>query len=501
MASIRDANLYTLLIRPSPDYPNVLQLIDSSRGSEVRYLRVKEDNSVGPDGKPKLEYAAGGYDAGLYDAYTNAKLASVSASSLKAKSRKLELHSPDIQLPFGFSGTLSFEWTFTFEGHKFRWNRPTFHSSDYVCSLDRKPDPSVQLCLGREPAKGKDGIIQLLDYNLERFEFEDKKGLEIAMYTSLLSILDAAEERLAARDGKPTVQPKVATTEASGANPGLSKGGRRESAGKAVGTDDMSGANPNELFVRADGSTTEYSARAVSLLADPSVLFIIIKTRQAEAAQKAVEVADATKRARHRAGLDQDSRGLYQYVVEEEVKSAPRVASGQQGPRVIDLNDAPKSEPKRSDTKAWRPPPNISIYLSKIELPDLHPGRLAAQKSSSSARRSPPRSSGQTPPLRMEPPPVPKHNSPGPGTSHANLRPPSSNAPNSRQPSSSSRMSPQPRPSPPNPSISGGQSRPSSSVPAPIAKPQVPSHLPPEPEPFGLGTVGSKIAARLFSSK
>jgi hypothetical protein len=53
------------------------------------------------------------------------------------------------------------------------------------------------------------------------------------------------------------------------------------------------------------------------------------------------------RRARHRAGLDQDSRGLYQYVVEEEVKSAPRITSGQQGPRVIDLNDAPKSEPKR----------------------------------------------------------------------------------------------------------------------------------------------------------
>lgn len=158
---------------------------------------------------------------------------------------------------------------------------------------------------------------------------------------SLLSILDAAEERLAARDGKPTVQPKVATTEAGGENPGPSKGGRRESAGKAVDTDDMSpavslgrrlitgssaeasrildGQNPNELFVRADGSTTEYSTRAVSLLAvgfslackvsrlpftncigrstqDPSVLFIVIKTRQAEAAQKAVEVADATKR-------------------------------------------------------------------------------------------------------------------------------------------------------------------------------------------------------------
>lgn len=32
---------------------------------------------------------------------------------------------------------------------------------------------------GREPAKGKDGIIQLLDYNLERFDFEDKKGESI----------------------------------------------------------------------------------------------------------------------------------------------------------------------------------------------------------------------------------------------------------------------------------------------------------------------------------
>jgi hypothetical protein len=59
---------------------------------------------------------------------------------------------------------------------------------------------------------------------------------------SLLSILDAAEERLAARDGKPTAQPKVVTAEAGGANPGPSKGGRRESAEKAVDTDDMSGA-------------------------------------------------------------------------------------------------------------------------------------------------------------------------------------------------------------------------------------------------------------------
>ena len=47
-------------------------------------------------------------------------------------------------------------------------------------------------------------------------------------------------------------------------------------------------------------------------------------------------------RARHRAGLDQDSRGLYQYVVEDEIKPAAKPTNAQPGPRVIDLNDAPK---------------------------------------------------------------------------------------------------------------------------------------------------------------
>lgn len=64
--SIRDGNLFTLYLRPSSD-PNVLQLIDSSRGSEVRYLRVREEPSrVDGNGQLRLDYAAGGYDSGLY---------------------------------------------------------------------------------------------------------------------------------------------------------------------------------------------------------------------------------------------------------------------------------------------------------------------------------------------------------------------------------------------------------------------------------------------------
>lgn len=59
--------------------------------------------------------------------------------------------------------------------HQLKWTRPTF-GSDYICSIDRKPDPSVQVCIARPPYKAKDGVIQLLDYNLARFDFQDLKG-------------------------------------------------------------------------------------------------------------------------------------------------------------------------------------------------------------------------------------------------------------------------------------------------------------------------------------
>jgi hypothetical protein len=59
-----------------------------------------------------------------------------------------------------FSG---FEWTFVFEGwvvavacsgiwlivirrNKYKWNKELY-GKDYICSLDRKPDPRVEICL------------------------------------------------------------------------------------------------------------------------------------------------------------------------------------------------------------------------------------------------------------------------------------------------------------------------------------------------------------------
>lgn len=366
---MRDANLYTLLIRPSSTTPSgtttpsshsdVIHLVERREGSEEpRYTRVRKRVS---EDKVAKGVDPGAYEGDLLDAHTGAKLASVSASNFKAKNKKLQLHSPDVVLGFESTGTLSFEWTFTFEDQQFRWRRELFGPNDFSCVLDRRPDPAVEICISKAPSKGKDGWIQLLDYNIQRFEIKDAKGLELALYISLISLMDGLDDRLAQRDG-PT-SPGLVKPSSSRAVSENSVFGKPN--GKSAKVDNSE--NPNEVTVEADGSIAEYAARCVSLLGDPSIVLVVIKSKGGKATGKAVEVADATKRARHRAGLDQEGPGLYQYVIDEPEPSST-------GPKVIDLND-------KKDKRTWTPPTNIAIYLSKIDLPDLNPARRAAARS------------------------------------------------------------------------------------------------------------------------
>lgn len=60
---------------------------------------------------------------------------------------------------------------------------------------------------------------------------------------------------------------------------------------------------------------------------------------------------------------------LRQYVIEEEAEP-----ENPKGPRVIKL-DEPEPNPQ------WKPPPNLAIYLSTIELPDLRAGGAARANS------------------------------------------------------------------------------------------------------------------------
>ncbi|KAJ9120081.1 hypothetical protein QFC22_002979 [Naganishia vaughanmartiniae] len=348
MASLLDANLYTLLIRPSPTDPkNLTQLIEPSRGTEVRYLRYRgrpdtsertpssSRHDSGTEEDPTRAF--GGYDASLVDAYTGVRLASCSSSqpSHKAKSRRLELHNPDMAIPFEFSGGL----------RQLKWTRPTF-GSDYVCSIDRKPDPSVQVCIARPPSKGKDGVIQLLDYNLARFDFQDLKGLELAMYMSLLAIMDAAEDKVSyKKDNSPQGPSRTVSTKrvANAAPSPIPSQPVTTTDPELLNLEALNfNADPNEMYIPASAPSEQYISRCVDMLGDDSMLFVILRSASPQAVRKVIEIVDGAK-------------------------------SMSTNPILSDGNEV-LTDPVRLDReKKYSPPQNITIYLSKIELPDLQP--------------------------------------------------------------------------------------------------------------------------------
>ncbi|OCF31114.1 hypothetical protein I316_07246 [Kwoniella heveanensis BCC8398] len=419
--SLRDSSCYTLTLAPNKEDLNRTDLFESygppvtgaAAGSvEPRYVRVKE----------RTEDEA--YSSVVFDGLTAAKLASTGYTTEKAKKRRLQLHGPDEDIPFEFTGRINFEWSFEFEGNKYRWSREVY-GKDYICSLDRKPDPKVEICLAREASSKGPARLQILHYNIERFpdEIKDLRGLETLLVTSLVCLLDAADDRggpsRTSSGGKITKDAPSASTKESPVPPVPARPER------VISEDDFEPENPNEIMVSMTSNIDDHIARAINLLEDTHVLFIVIRTRIAEASQRALEVSLGVTRFRHREGM----ADLKQYVIEEEVFVPPRPVSSngrRPGPKVIKLDDEPpqpvqvQRQPS-SGGKRWTPPPNIAIYLSTIELPDLKPGRRETLRASSKGQSNS-NSNSLTPggigggrPITQSPLPTSARASPQPG--------------------------------------------------------------------------------------
>ncbi|KAL1410400.1 hypothetical protein Q8F55_004410 [Vanrija albida] len=409
--ALRDKGLYTLRLLPSAQNPAVLEVVEggaipgagpsSTGGGEVRFARVREPR----EGEV--------YSAVLYDAFSGAKLASSGFVSDRLKSRRLELHGPDEGIVFENRAKLSsVEWTFTFEGNKYMWKKDGFGSGigkDMICSLDRRPDPPVEV--GRRPDANGSGQIQFLHYNIDRFlghEIKDLRGLETLFVASLLNLFDVAGI------DEPPIAPAAPASKPPAPAPGRPAAGgvlRRKSPPPAPQVD-YEPEEPNEVIVGTTTDVALHTQRAIGLLQDPNVLFIIIRSKKAAAAQRALQVALDVKRFRHREGL----QDLHQYVVEEE--DAHPLPAVPKPPRVINLDD---NSPLREEPK-WTPPPNLAVYLSTIELPDLKPGRRESQKNNAQGQGYQGRNEKhqhQPPPQRFaqRPPPANMMRVPSPNSS------------------------------------------------------------------------------------
>lgn len=104
------------------------------------------------------------------------------------------------------------------------------------------------------------------------------------------------------------------------------------------------------------------------------MLFISVKSAEAENVPKVLQVVEETKRIRYKAGTyflelehensdlpspsGLDEEELHQYVLYD-------VLEAKKGPRRINLDDEPKNK--------YAPPKSLCVHLSKISMPELQP--------------------------------------------------------------------------------------------------------------------------------
>ncbi|EMD38768.1 hypothetical protein CERSUDRAFT_92805 [Gelatoporia subvermispora B] len=400
-----DQNLFTLNVTPHPDEPTVIDLIDPK--GTVHYRKQRVSGNV--------------YHIDVYDPVSESLLASATAPSATTKHKTIQLHNPDSVVELRYTGTLTFKWSFKWEEHEFEWKREE-------CFILRKPDPSVLVAVTKEPAgRLKTSSVQLLDYNLNRFDIDDRKGLEIVILTALLTFQDSNEASHA---------PNADGAASSSSVPfsgllGRSRSVPSTSASLPVSAEMSAGAPPdlparppplsgkeqiaelhtlrmaqgegeaNEVEVSAEGAIDDYALYAEELLQDEAMLFITVRSATAAEVPKVLRVVEETKRLRYKSGLAEEEE-LFQYVLYDTEKSQP----ARKGPRIIKLDDPePKGKSRSgSSSAAYAPPTSLVVHLSKIDMPDLRPRAETHKEQRRSAPDIPPPR-----PIVPPPPAAPRH--------------------------------------------------------------------------------------------
>lgn len=242
----------------------------------------------------------------------------------------------------------------------------------------RKPDPDVLVAVTKEPpGRLRTSAVQILDYNLNRFDISDRKGLEIVVLAALLTFHDLNAAFNAVPPPPYTALPSAST---SASEPPISppeppilppKPEPKTGLDRIAEIQAVRG-EINEVTIVDEGSVKDYAAYGAQLLADDAMLFISVRSEAAEQVPKVLAVVEELKRMRHKAGLPDDE--LHQYVV-YDVKQ----------PKRINLDDPPAGPSAQS----YQPPDSLMIHLSKIDMPELKPRPNADRHATRSCMSSP----------------------------------------------------------------------------------------------------------------
>ncbi|KZV65112.1 hypothetical protein PENSPDRAFT_587366 [Peniophora sp. CONT] len=327
-----DQNLFTLNVILDATNPTITDLVDPSGEPHYKKERI--------GGTP--------YRMNLYDPHSEALLASATAPEASSKAKTIELYNPPLAVELRSIGTLSFKWSFKWEDHDFEWKREN-------CFMVRKPDPDVLVAVTKEPpGRLRTSAVQILDYNLNRFDINDRKGLEIVILTALLTFHDLNAAFNAVPPPPYTALPPESSPAPVPPTPPPKP--QPKTGMDRIAEIQAARGEINEVTVVDEGSVEDYAAYGAQLLADDAMLFISVRSDAAEQVPKVLAIVEELKRMRHKAGLPDD--GLHQYVV-YDIKQ----------PKRINLDDPPAGPSAQN----YKPPDSLMIHLSKIDMPELKP--------------------------------------------------------------------------------------------------------------------------------
>ncbi|KAJ3829005.1 hypothetical protein F5880DRAFT_1471510 [Lentinula raphanica] len=321
-----DQNLFTLQVTPSQTDSTIVDLADPAGNMFYR--------------KQRLSGAV--YATRVYDFVTQSLLVAATAPSVTSKVKIIELQNPSVPVELKAFGTFSVKWGFQWKDHQFEWKK------EEECYIIRKPDPPVLVAIAtrKEIASAtsarfqQSAMIQILDYNLNRFDIDDRKGLEFVILTSLLIFLDVADAQKN-QNSKTSPGANVVPIIGSGTIPNATKkpswidlspfgghSGMKVSSSpqtQMVPALGSSGVNLvarmqamrsviHEVTVFEEGEIDDYAKFCWRMLRDEAMSFITVRSGHSSQVQKVLEVVEATKRLRFQ-------RGTYLYDSGFEVTS------------------------------------------------------------------------------------------------------------------------------------------------------------------------------------
>ncbi|CAO3616626.1 unnamed protein product [Mucor fragilis] len=165
--------------------------IKDKKSGELRFIKIRHRLS-------KF------YAVSLVDPVTFEVWAETQVKSATARIKPIILHldnKQDTTVELKDTSRIGFEWTFAWEGEKYRWVRESRMSNSLECRAIRK---TGDICVAQYlPRMLKDeyfGIFSLLGYNMLRCNLTKSRELELIILMSLMTVLDKSNDASWKRD-------------------------------------------------------------------------------------------------------------------------------------------------------------------------------------------------------------------------------------------------------------------------------------------------------------